>query len=194
MSMSFGFASKVDAIDDAIANAIHERKKQKRDIVFFAAANNDGRNSKELFPASMKTVLSVRGTDHMGAFVQNFNPEPWSEKKGSVLYGTLGQEVSYDIGNQKLHMSGCSLSTPIMAGIVATIIHYVDRVAGENPLTASLGRGLRTREGILQVLSLITDDGFDSRRYVAPWKFFERSAHERIALVTHALAELQRRI
>jgi hypothetical protein len=189
--MSFGFLTRLDSIEDAMADVIRERRKEKRDILFFAAANNNGWNSKELFPASNETVISVRGTDHTGAFVQKYNPEPWSLKRGTPLFGTLGEKVPYDSGNPAVDLSGCSLATPILAGIMAMIIQYVNHVTNGD---TRLGAGLRTRGGLLQVLHHIADEGLNNRWYVAPWKFFfERDEEQRLALVRHALAELQRR-
>lgn len=59
--MSFGFPYIVPEIENAVDDVNRERKNNgKTEIVFFAAANNDGPNAKELFPASLMTVISVR--------------------------------------------------------------------------------------------------------------------------------------
>jgi hypothetical protein len=189
VTMSFGFPKAVDSIAAAMAKVIEERKKKNSEILFFAAANNDGSNSEEMFPASLETVISVRGTDHTGLFLKKFNPEPWPQKKGTPLYGTLGEKVPYDIGEPNFRMSGCSVATPILAGITAMIIQYVNCAA--NGDRRVFGR-LRTKEGVLQVLHHISIDD-NNRRYVAPWKFFRMSEKDRLALIRHALAELQPR-
>lgn len=67
--MSFGFESRVDAIANVIHRVVGDRGHERRDIIFFAAAHNDGLNSNEMYPASDPHVISVRGTNYEGAFV-----------------------------------------------------------------------------------------------------------------------------
>lgn len=190
--MSFGFPGIVSEIGDAVADVNKGRRNNKKsEIVFFAAANNDGSNSKELFPASLETVISVRGTDYTGSFIRKFSPPPWPRKKGSLLYGTLGQDVPYNIGDAAFHMSGCSVATPILAGITAMIIQYVNYTAGGD---SRMGTRLRTKEGVLQVLYHISEEDSGDQRYVAPWKFFGWEKEQRLAAITYALAELERHI
>lgn len=191
--MSFGFPLIVREIEKAVAEVNSKRRdNNESEIVFFAAANNDGSNSKELFPASLETVISVRGTDHTGAFINKFSPNPWPQKERSIQYGTLGQHVPYDIGNPLNHMSGCSVATPILAGIAATIIQHVNSIGGADARTSMR---LRTKEGVLQVLKHISEKEVSGhRRYVAPWAFFGWSEEERRATIVHALAELERHV
>jgi hypothetical protein len=61
--MSLGFKRDVKIIQEAIIEA---EKRRKTRVLFFAAANNSGKNESERFPASSEAVISVRGTDHMG--------------------------------------------------------------------------------------------------------------------------------
>ncbi|KAE8447647.1 hypothetical protein EG329_010618 [Mollisiaceae sp. DMI_Dod_QoI] len=190
VTMSFGFPNVVTQIRDAMDDAIMGKRKRNKEIVFFAAANNDGSNSEELFPASHETVISVRGTDHTGGFVKKYNPEPWPQNKGP-LYGTLAENVPYDLGNPASKRSGCSIATPVLAGIMAMIIQYVNYAANGD---ARLCARLQTRGGVLRVLHYIANSGPEGRRYVAPWKFFERNEEDRLALIKHALAELQSQV
>jgi hypothetical protein len=185
--MSFGFPRRESSIRDAIHDAIVEKRNRNKEIVFFAAANNDGSNSKELFPASHESVISVRGTDYTGAFVNKYNPEAWPENKGP-LYGTLGDSVPFDIGDPACKISGCSIATPILAGITAMIIQYVNYVANGDARTCAR---IQTRAGVLRVLYYIAIPKSEDRRYVAPWEFFERNEEDRLVLIKHALAELQ---
>jgi hypothetical protein len=189
--MSFGFNSQVTAVEEKIAEVIRKRRSEGRDILFFAAANNDGLNSREMFPASHPNVIAVRGTDHTGAFLQDYNPNPWPQKAGHSLFGTLGKDVPYNRADKSSQISGCSIATPILAGIVAIIIQYVDHVAAGDK---DLQDRVRTRDGIQQVLRHMGDSEHGDQRYnyVAPWKFFQRNEEERMALIVNALAELQR--
>ncbi|KAK1242370.1 hypothetical protein MKX07_000356 [Trichoderma sp. CBMAI-0711] len=191
ITMSFGFPFKVREIENAIADANRGRRDAGQcEVVFFAAANNDGANSEELFPASHETVISVRGTDHTGAFVNKFSPKPRPQKAGGLLYGTLGQNVPYNIGDAAVQASGCSVATPIMASIVAAIMQYVK-------YTGSLGEEtrarLQTREGVVQLLEHISEkEDAGNRRYVAPWMFFRWHDTERVAAIVYALSKLER--
>ncbi|KAL7810618.1 serine protease [Trichoderma gracile] len=193
ITMSFGFPFKVREIENAIADANRGRRDSgQSEVVFFAAANNDGANSEELFPASHETVISVRGTDHTGAFINKFSPKPRPQKAGGLLYGTLGQNVPYYIGDAGVQTSGCSVATPIMASIVATIMQYVK-------LTGSLGEEtrarLQTREGVVQLLEHISEkEDAGNRRYVAPWMFFRWNDTERVAAIVYALSKLEKHL
>lgn len=191
--MSFGFPFIAREIENAVADVNRGRRDNgKSEIVCFAAANNDGSNSEEMFPASLETVISVRGTDHTGAFINKFNPKPRPRKIGSLLYGTLGHNVPYDMGNTDLQISGCSIATPILAGIVATIMQYVNYTVG---LDAETRTRLQTKEGVLQVLEHISEkEDSGNRRYVAPWIFFRWNEAERSAAIVYALSKLERHV
>ncbi|RSM17130.1 hypothetical protein CDV31_004023 [Fusarium ambrosium] len=191
VTMSFGFNTRITAIEKMIGDVIGKRRNEGRDILFFAAANNDGLNSREMFPASDLNVISVRGTNHTGKPLQEYNPSPWPQKVGHSCFGTLGKDVPYDCADRCSQKSGCSVATPILAGIMATIIQYVGYVAASNDL---LQNRVRTRDGIQQVMGHMADSvpGNPRYKYVAPWKFFQRTEEERIALIVNALAEMQR--
>lgn len=188
ISMSFGFGRRDDTVGRAISEAIAQRRQTGRDIVFFAAANNDGLNSEEMFPASDSNVISVRGTDYSGEFLQRFNPNPWPNKRDMARYGTLAEDVPYDCANKLCTKSGCSLATPILAGLVATVVQYVEHMGADR-----LKQGVRTRDGILQVMdrmAQITALG-QNFKYIAPWRFFEKTDEGRLALIVNALDDLQ---
>ncbi|RSL74845.1 hypothetical protein CEP51_011412 [Fusarium floridanum] len=91
ISMSFGFDEELPVEGDrvmsnAISNSLVSRKQQ---ILFFAAAANEGGNQSEMFPASHPQVISIRGTDEKG-WLQRFNPPPGDN---STCFMTLGQDV-----------------------------------------------------------------------------------------------------
>ncbi|RSL41864.1 hypothetical protein CEP53_012505 [Fusarium sp. AF-6] len=91
ISMSFGFDEELPVEGDrvmsnAISNSLVSRKQQ---ILFFAAAANEGGNQSEMFPASHPQVISIRGTDEKG-WLQRFNPPPGYN---GACFMTLGQDV-----------------------------------------------------------------------------------------------------
>ncbi|KAL8364562.1 hypothetical protein RB595_003717 [Gaeumannomyces hyphopodioides] len=186
VSMSFGFDVRIRDVEKAISEAITRRKEAGRDILFFAAANNDGLNYEEMFPASDANVISVRGTDHSGTFLQKYNPNPRPNKRGLARFGTLADNVPYDCADKHSSKSGCSLATPILAGLVATVVQYVEHMGDDG-----LRRGVRTKDGILQVMNHMAHSNDLGHKYIAPWKFFEKDDEGRIALIRHALDELQ---
>ncbi|KAB5536136.1 peptidase S8/S53 domain-containing protein [Coniochaeta sp. 2T2.1] len=186
VSMSFGFDVRILAVEKAISETITKRREAGRDILFFAAANNDGLNNDEMFPASDPNVISVSGTDHSGAFLQKYHPNPRPNKRGIPRFGTLAENVPYDCANEHSFRSGCSLATPILAGLIATVVQYVEHMGDDG-----LRHGVRTRDGILQVMNHMADSNDMSHKYIAPWKFFKRNGEGRIALIRSALDELQ---
>lgn len=195
VSMSFGFhGSDVTNIQKAIDEATTARAGVGGGILFFAAANNKGLNEKEMFPARHRDVIAIRGTDHMGRFLQEYNCDPWANKENECRFGTLASEVPYDCVDATCWksgcwMSGCSVATPILAGLVATIIQYMEYRGKDIDKDGNLRKGIRKREGIIQVMKLLTDRPH-VERYLTPLSFFEKPDHSRIALVRMALDAL----
>lgn len=185
VTMSFGFPTEVKSIKDAIRTA--EIIKDDS-IVFFAAAANDGSNAEEMFPSNMELVISVRGTNSNGAFVTSYNPPPSAIKEDSRLFGTLGENVPYDWANEDLTKSGCSLATPIMAGITALIIQYITyKLESEY-----IQKHVRTRRGVIQLFKAIAVHESDKHYYVAPWRLFGMGEEDRLSTVRAAIARLPR--
>lgn len=190
ISMSFGFHNgDVAQIRSAIDEATTARTRAGRGILFFAAANNQGLNQKEMFPANHRDVIAIRGTDHMGKFRQEYNCDPYPDKENQCRFGTLAAEVPYDCLDATCCKSGCSVATPIFAGFVATIIQYLDSLGVSGDPTSMLRGGIRKREGIIQVTTLLTKRP-SNERYVRPWSFFEQPEDRRLALVTTAIGSL----
>lgn len=125
--MSFGFDEEpyVDG-KPVISNAIHDALRNRDgQILFFAAAANDGGNRREMFPARHEQVFSIRATDHEGDF-QKFNPPP--DFKAAPVFGTLGKDVpgaQMSKQNGEVCKTGTSVATPIAVGTAATILGYV---------------------------------------------------------------------
>lgn len=147
VSMSFGFPRYVQKIGDAMECA---RSHKKSAIVFLAAANNDGLNSGEMFPASLGesgNVIPIRGTNRHGRFDERFDPETFS----TPAFGTLGSNVYSDWQGEDLQrsMSGCSVATPIALSLAVMVIDY----AANHPAEFSPDdlRILRTRRGVIEI-------------------------------------------
>ncbi|KAK3382918.1 hypothetical protein B0T24DRAFT_645438 [Lasiosphaeria ovina] len=182
ISLSFGFPRHIKGIWEAIADAVHMKRGA---ITFFAAANNDGFNSREMFPANLgESVISVRGTDRAGSFDPRYNPPTSSDEP---VFGTLGVDVLSDwprVEDGK-HMSGCSVATPIAVAIAVMLLEY----AAARPHEFELGdlRLMRTRRGVFEMFKEIGIHAGDRRYYVAPFNFFKLSEDIRLAKMKAAL-------
>ncbi|CZR67281.1 uncharacterized protein PAC_17180 [Phialocephala subalpina] len=191
VSMSFGFPAEVNSIKNAIRQAEDIKNSS---IVFFAAAANDGSNKQEMFPASLESVISVRATTSNGSFeaCAAYDPPPSAMKEESRLYGTLGDRVPYDWSSETLLKSGCSLATPIMAGITALIMEYFSYKEARFKESEYIQDHLRTQRGVIQLLKEISVNKGNQRWYVAPWSFFEQGEENRLAIVRTAIGKLPR--
>jgi len=175
--MSFGFDHTLELSSIAINDTSR--------MLFFAAANNDGLNSPELFPANHELVIPVRGTDYNGSFDAQYNPATPAYKP-ECRYGTLAVNVSCGgPDDNRLIKSGCSVATPIVAAIAAAIISFVDR---DRTLERFRPR-IRRRPELKAVFRKMTEDQLVvERRYLAPWQLCNnRSLHTR-EIIKHALA------
>ncbi|KAK3345893.1 hypothetical protein B0T25DRAFT_571045 [Lasiosphaeria hispida] len=203
VSLSFGFSYPVEAIRDAIADAVYSKGGA---ITFFAASNNEGFNSNEMFPASLGApVISVRGTNRNGAFDSTYNPALSSDES---VFGTLGVDVVSDWPgvNVGRSMSGCSVATPIAATIAAMLLEYA--VASPKDFNSEDLRLMRTRRGVFEMFKGITTNSEstsnlvcyltgnlteigvhagDRRYYVAPFSFFKLSGAVQTARLIAAL-------
>lgn len=184
VSMSFGFPSHVQSIQNAISRAnIH-----KKSVTFFAAANNDGINSREMFPANIGgSVLSIRGTNVHGSFEQKFNPPKSSSE---AVFGTLGLNVSSDWTGQAeaRSMSGSSVATAVAVGIASLLVEYAIRSGDFDFEELQL---MRTRRGIFELFMEIgvCGHGGDDHYYVAPFEFFRESDKYRLARIRKAISK-----
>lgn len=179
--MSFGFPTHAAEIRDAISDAVYQKKDK---ISFFAAASNDGFNSREMFPANLDSVLAIRGTNRSGAFEPDFNPP--SSTSGPV-FGTLGRDVYSDWIDEdgQRSMSGCSVATPIAVGIACMLLDYAAlRTAEFRELDLRL---MRTKRGIFEIFKEIGIHAGEDRYYIAPFDFFTMDEDTRIAKLKAAI-------
>ncbi|KAK4183502.1 peptidase S8/S53 domain-containing protein, partial [Podospora australis] len=145
--LSFGFPTHVQVIQDAISHAVYFKKKA---ITFFAAANNDGYNSGEMFPANLgEAVIPIRATTREGTFHPKYDPPP-SYSSPEPLFGTLNYDVLSDWpGTDTVRsMSGCSVATSIAAAITTMLIQYASNEFSMEDL-----RLMRTRRGVFELFT-----------------------------------------
>lgn len=174
--MSFGFTN----IKSEVTRAIREAN-LTRERIIFAAAGNEGQNEPERFPASDPAVISVGGTDHRGGFI--YKPQK-PVFKSPLIYGTLAK-VSF--GDEE--RSGSSYATPIMAGILATVMQYACYISD-----TGLRKALERKDfvdGLLYEISTSSWEGDNSTlRYLEPFTFFKRSKQARATKLLYVLHEL----
>ncbi|KAH0426440.1 hypothetical protein CcaCcLH18_10325 [Colletotrichum camelliae] len=144
ISMSFGFPSEVPVITAAIRKAILDRNGS---LIFFAAASNAGGNGKEMFPANLDEVFSIRETNSRGAFSDT---NPPVNPNGPIVFGTLGRDVpaaSLSTARGEVPKSGSSVATAVAAGIAASLLMIGDVGVEEDCLTPAEASRLRTKSG-----------------------------------------------
>ncbi|RYO99982.1 hypothetical protein DL766_000358 [Monosporascus sp. MC13-8B] len=178
--MSFGFREAIPSIERAIFDA---QLRESRPVLFFAAAANNGSNERELFPAYLHEVISVRGTDSLGSFVGAYDPPPMRMNEGLPLCGTLGQNVPYALGESG---SGCSVATPIMAGMVAMIMQWVGYKTGDK----AARRKLCTTAGIRELLKAEAVKRGNDRYYFHVWDLFANNGARCVGVVEGVMSGL----
>ncbi|PTB65485.1 subtilisin-like protein [Trichoderma citrinoviride] len=191
VSMSFGFSEEplvntMAVISNAIHKAIHQRNGQ---VLFFAAAANDGGNQREAFPARHNEVISIRATDYQGAF-QHFNPA--ADALETHIFGTLGTDVPgvwLSPHEEGICKTGTSIATPIVAGIAATILGYarLGIVSNRFDEDAHMER-LWTKRGMSLVLMKLAREMGQRRFYIYPQEFYSgMNEKQRDALLLEAM-------
>lgn len=179
--MSFGFPEEPcvngrTLISNAIHHAIQNRDGQ---VLFFAAAANDGGNQREMFPARHDEVFSVRATDHQGTF-QDFNPPPnfWE----APVFGTLGKEVPgawLNTQNYEVCKTGTSIATPIAAGTAATILGYVQLGLSSNRFdNVTRMKKLWTKRGMYSAFMKLSRQMEEKCFYLYPQDFLRETEEQ----------------
>jgi subtilisin family serine protease len=164
ISMSFGFPSReVDGYEHLEQSMRHAVNK---DVLLFAAASNNGANTKRAYPAR-PDVICIHSTNANGA-PSDFNPRPL---QGDNL-ATIGEAVESawpvhlcDQGMNELcvaRKSGTSFATPIASGIAAFLLQY----ARSNllPREAMKLQQCHYMKAVLKAVS-VRSQGYD---YIAP--------------------------
>ncbi|TRZ90791.1 MAG: hypothetical protein D4R88_02995 [Methanosarcinales archaeon] len=110
ITMSLGTSSDLQAIHDAVDNA-----RNNNGIVIVAAAGNEG--GSIIYPAAYDGVIAVTATDNNNnlAWFSNFGPQADFAAPGVNVYSTYK-------GGAYATMSGTSMATPHVTGVVALIL------------------------------------------------------------------------
>ncbi|GJC88681.1 hypothetical protein ColLi_11519 [Colletotrichum liriopes] len=170
VSMSFGFQHEVPSITEAITKAILERKGS---VIFFAAASNSGGNHREMFPANLDHVISIRETNSRGAFSDT---NPPVDPDGPAAFGTLGREVPsawLRSVEGEVAKSGSSVATAVAAGIAAMLLTVVSiGMADQTVHLPDDMRKLWTRRGMQCVLARMSQNMGNRSYYISPVGFF----------------------
>jgi subtilisin family serine protease len=178
--MSFGFTEDQTAIRTAITEAYSYRNRQ---ILFFAAAANEGANEKEMYPARDDHVFSIRATDHQGNW---WSSKPPIDNDQGWSFMTLGQ-VLPSINHQE-SVTGTSYATPIAAGLAATVLAEARRLS-QAPipgLDRELVHRLSRIDGMRKILKELSVETARRCSYLNPLNFIRKSADERLAILRYA--------
>ncbi|KAF4550642.1 Hypothetical protein D9617_16g014300 [Elsinoe fawcettii] len=194
ISMSFGFDDETydhhgNPIRQAIYNAMSARAGDN--ILFFAAAGNDGANNgKMMFPAKHELVVPIYGTGPTGAFMDDLNPI--ARRDDPSVFGTLADKVPCsgleDEG--EVTETGTSFATAIAAGYAGMLLDYIrimERKRQENfGEVMAWSKRLGTRRGMATLFSTISESQSERRYYLYPSGFFSKPEEARIADIAKA--------
>lgn len=163
--MSFGFPSReVDGykhLEQSIKHAINQN------VLLFAAASNNGANTKRAYPARHPDVICIHSTNAKGT-PSDFNPIPLPGDN----FATIGEVVESawpvnlcDLKKNRLcvaHKSGTSFATPIASGVAAFLLQYAR--AKLLPREAEQLKQSQFMKAVLKAVS-VRSLGYD---YIAP--------------------------
>ena len=168
--MAFGFPDEIPIITRALLEA---QLKRNNKLIFLAAASNSGANRRETFPAALDTVISIRETNHLGAFSDS---NPPVDPRGPIVFGTVGKDVPsawLSTMAGEIPKSGSSVATAVAAGLVAMILEFVS--IGMNDAEARLPKEIQrvwTKQGMIAVLTRMSNDMGNRSYFISPVSFF----------------------
>lgn len=165
ISMSFGYPSResdgYEFLEQSIKHAINQN------VLLFAAASNNGANTKRAYPARHSDVICIHSTKANGT-PSDFNPLPLPGDN----FATIGEAVEsawpvhlFDQVrnvNYVARKSGTSFATPIASGIAAVLLQYA-RVKLSSKEAEQLKQS-QFMKAVLRAVS-IKSQGYD---YIAP--------------------------
>jgi len=176
--MSFALRETNPDIDEAIQQALDPTNVREtgatRKIIFAAAGNNKGGNTRPSWPASRNGVIAIHATDGLGTPV-NINPS----STGGDCFATLGSNIPYtvyeenkdgDDDDKEIYISGTSFATPVAAGIAANVLEYARRHIHD--LNEDRKKELYSGPCMKRIFRAMSQKRGDYH-YVQPWTFWE---------------------
>jgi hypothetical protein len=186
--MSFGYNNKQPRIGQAIERALFNTGNT---MLFFAAANNDGANRREMFPARHKDVISIHATDGNGA-VASFSPAPGSEDPWTVA--TLGVDLpgsSLGYSLDPHYITGTSAANAVAVGLAGMLLGLANHHRTKVSFRETFER-LHSGQGMRALFLAISKDAKSGEkyRYVAPWALEGKTDEQRWAFLENAVSEV----
>ena len=194
INMSFGFP-RYEARLQPILKAI--RAARENNVLFFAAAGNDGGNQGIFWPAKLHEegdVICINSSDSDGN-ASNFNPTTGSNNR----ICTLGEALpSCELNDRKeiVYRSGTSFATPIAVATAAIVLGLADAVSSEDapPDFDWLRERLRTKAGMEKILCTMCVLADQKRRmgysYITPWFFLNVEKQSRMHVLANELRSM----
>lgn len=178
--MSFGFAEEQSAIQSAITKAYSHKERQ---ILFFAAAANEGLNEREMYPARDDHVFSIRATDYRGNWWGS-NPQVDIDQGWSLM--TLGKDLPSI--SRRESIKGTSYATPIAASFAAIILAEARRLlhAPTTGWNVELIYRLSRKDGMSKVLKELSVETPWQCSYIYPMILDSKREDERLAIFRYA--------
>ncbi|PWR75577.1 S8 family serine peptidase [Methanospirillum stamsii] len=159
-----------DGTDTALQNAIN----QYSDALFICAAGNDGVNTDSVpqSPSALPNanILAVAASDHMDRLVTNAN-WGWGSNYGATTVDVAapGQSIySTYPGSSYAYMSGTSMATPHVAGIVG-LLKAIDPSATTTELKTAIMSGVDAKSSLSgRCVTGGRVNAYSSLQYVSP--------------------------
>jgi len=162
ISLSLGIDGVDEDMDKAINEVTNPPDGSNPKLIFAAASNNKGGNSRRAYPASRSGVICVHASDGRGGGTSDLNP---TREEYDGNFATLGIDILFKWGPQKLLKSGTSFATPIAAGIAANVMEYARH---HMELSARNMVDLYSPKGMEDIFHLMKQSREDYG-YIQPW-------------------------